>query len=271
LINVARLLLTPCFAVLLVAADNESATGDPFAASHQAIQSQLSAMLEHEHEQPQKVQQTQPVEPERSAQHSAPNGDNEGDVMLFARRFWGGREAELAAALDRLGRLRPTLESILDSEGVPKQLVAVVLVESGAQPLATSPREARGLWQFIPATARQYGLTVSDQRDERVQLELATRAAARYLRDLHTHFGDWPLALAAYNAGQATIESALSKAKATTFWQLSSFGMLPQETRNYVPAVLGAMQLLGMMQPVPPAGPKVRRDNWVYASAAVVN
>ena len=270
LISVARLLLAPFFAVILLAADNGSASDDPFAASHQTIESQLSAMLEHIQEQPHKVRENQPIQQEHTAQNTRPGESTEGEVKVFVRRFWGGRDADFVVAFDRLEQLRPKLEPILDTEGVPKQLVAVVLIESGAQPFALSPRQARGLWQFIPETARQYGLTVSDQQDERVQLESATRAAAHYLRDLHTHFGDWPLALAAYNAGQKIVDSALAKGRANTFWQLSSGDMLPPETRSYVPAVLAAMQLLGSPQTAATAAVKAQHDDWVYASSAVV-
>jgi soluble lytic murein transglycosylase-like protein len=104
------------------------------------------------------------------------------------------------------------------------------------------------------------------ERDERIPLDSATRAAAHYLRDLNRRFGDWPLALAAYNAGQKAVEDALEKGRATTFWQLSSAGLLPRETQTYVPAVLSAMQLLGSK---PPADIRIQphRENWVYASA----
>lgn len=193
------------------------------------------------------------------------------EIRTFAQRFWGGREDQLVAAIDRLQKLRPTLEPILETEGVPRQLVAVVLIESGAQPLAVSPRQARGLWQFVPGTARQYGLSVSEAKDERIYAEAATKAAARYLRDLHSHFGDWPLALAAYNAGEASVEGALAKGTAKTFWQLSTAGLLPQETRNYVPAVLAAMQLLGSEQPAIAIDNESQHIRWVYASSGLVN
>lgn len=157
------------------------------------------------------------------------------------------------------------------TEGVPRQLVAVVPIESGAQPLVVSPRQARGLWQFIPETARQYGLSVNERRDERIYIEAGTRAAARYLRDLHNRFGDWPLALAAYNAGEASVEGALAKRTGSTFWQLSSAGLLPQETRNYVPAVLAAIRLLGSDQPAIAIDSESQHVHWLYASSGVVN
>ncbi len=258
----ARLLVMTCLAIGLKAEGPPA--GDPFSAYYLAIEGQLSAVLEAERSTPPAIRKTI-----SAGEAMAPNASDE--IKTFARRFWGGREEEFAAALDRLRRLRPRLESILDTEGMPKQLAAVVLIESGARPLALSPRRARGLWQLIPETARRYGLVVSDERDERVQLEPATRAAARYLRDLYRHFGDWPLTLAAYNAGQAAVEAALEKGRAKTFWQLESEGLLPSETLGYVPAVVGAMQLIDSTPPILRIGEDSGRRNWVYAPTRIVN
>jgi membrane-bound lytic murein transglycosylase D len=242
---------------------------DPFAAYQQAVDSQLSGMLEHEQTPRREFSEAEPVPRDSPAQ---PKLNSEAEMKTFAKQYWGGREPQFMAAFDRLQRLRPALEPILEAEGVPKELAAVILVESGAQPLVLSPRQARGLWQFIPETARRYGLTVSAVKDERVQLEAATRAAARYLRDLNERFGNWPLALAAYNAGENAVQAALEKGRATTFSQLSAAGLLPAETRSYVPAVLAAMGLLGTKQADAAANPeKTTRDAWVYASAGVAN
>ena len=145
------------------------------------------------------------------------------------------------AARARVELLRPRVEPILRSEGVPAEMTAVLLVESAGNPRALSPKGARGLWQFMPETARRYGLRVDAERDDRLDLELSTRAAARYLRDLHQRFGDWPLALAAYNAGAVQVERAVRLGGAPDFWRLSAQGLLPQETRAYVPAVFRAM------------------------------
>lgn len=150
------------------------------------------------------------------------------------------------AARARVDQLRPWVEPILRSEGIPAEMTAVLLVESAGNPLALSPKGARGLWQFMPETARRYGLRVDAERDDRLDLELSTRAAARYLRDLHQRFGDWPLALAAYNAGAVQVERAVRRGGAPDFWRLSAQGLLPQETRAYVPAVFRAMPLAGL-------------------------
>ena len=168
----------------------------------------------------------------------------DGRLQQFAVQFWGGRVEDLKQALLRLEQLRPAMEPILQSEGLPGDLIAVVLVESAAQTNALSPRGARGLWQFIPSTAQRYGLIVDGRRDERLETEKATRAAARYLRDLYLQFGDWSLALAAYNAGEGSVQQAVNRGTAD-FLVLSSRRLLPAETRSYVPAVLAAVELLG--------------------------
>lgn len=143
----------------------------------------------------------------------------------------------------RVQQLRSVLEPILREEGLPTELAALVLIESGGQATALSPKGARGVWQFMPDTARRYGLAVDTSRDERVDVVKSTRAAARYLRDLHRQFNSWPLALAAYNAGEDAVQRALGKAASAEFERISQW--LPMETRNYVPAVLVAMKQFG--------------------------
>jgi soluble lytic murein transglycosylase-like protein len=146
-------------------------------------------------------------------------------------------------AIQRVQQLRSTIEPILRQEGVPSELSAIVLVESGGQLTAVSPKGARGAWQFMPDTARRYGLVVSAERDERLDLTKATHAAAQYLSDLYQQFGDWQLAFAAYNAGEQAVERAAARTGKKDFSAIQR--ALPQETRNYVPAVLNAMTLLG--------------------------
>ena len=165
-------------------------------------------------------------------------------VAAFANQFWNGRTEDLRKALERLSRIRPALEAILAQEGIPPEFAAVVLVESGASPFALSPKAARGLWQFEPATAGRYGLVVSDARDDRTDLFRSTHAAAQYLRDLYRSFGEWQLALAAYNAGEGALKQAIERARSSDFRILSDQRLIPAETRNYVPAVLAAVNLL---------------------------
>ncbi len=171
------------------------------------------------------------------------------------------------AASTRVRSLLPTLEPILRQEGVPTSLAAVALVESGGNPRALSPKGARGLWQFMPATARRYDLKVDFRTDERLDVEKSTRAAARHLRDLEEQFGSWELALAAYNAGADVVQKALRRAGSRDFATLSALRLLPAETRAYVPAVLAVAPLFGGEE-LGRAQPPARGGNVVYATAA---
>ena len=130
---------------------------------------------------------------------------------------------------------------IFRKEGVPVALLAVARVESNFNTMALSRKGALGLWQLMAATARRYGLRVDATLDERLDADKSTRAAAQYLRDLHIQFGDWLLALAAYNAGEDAVEHAVGRAQSNDFWELSRLKLLPAETRAYVPAILGAL------------------------------
>lgn len=154
------------------------------------------------------------------------------------------RPAVADAALSRIAVLRPMIDPILRAAGIPTELAAVVLVESGGNPMALSPKGARGLWQLMPETAQRYGLIVNSTEDDRLDVEKSTRAAAHYLSDLHSEFGSWPLALAAYNTGEQNLQSAIERSRSTDFTVLSSLGLLPLETRNYVPAVFAAVTQL---------------------------
>ncbi len=153
------------------------------------------------------------------------------------------RSIQLREAVERVQKLQPVFEPVLRQEGVPQQLAAVVLVESGGWSTALSAKGARGLWQLMPDTARRYGLVVSTNRDERLNVDKSTRAAARYLRDLHEQFNDWSLVFAAYNAGEQTVQRAIDRSGTTDFSRLNRF--LPAETRSYVPAVWASLARLG--------------------------
>lgn len=244
-----------------------NAADDPFAAYQSTVGKQLSEILRRTEEHPPVAAHRQET-PETAPARRGPAVD---EIAEFARQYWGGHEDALASAFARLQRLRPALEGILEAERVPKDLAAIALIESAAQPNALSPRQARGLWQLMPETARQYGLRVGADYDERLDIERATRAAARYLRDLYDSFSNWPLALAAYNAGQDAVQKALERSGATTFWQLSESRTIPQETRNYVPAVLAAMRLLRSGQPATPRLAMTPSGAWVYASISAPN
>ena len=129
------------------------------------------------------------------------------------------------------------------SAGVPEDLVWLACVESVWNPRAVSPAAAGGIWQFIPATATDYGLTVQNGNDERADPFKQTRVAAAYLRDLYTIFGDWTLAMAAYNSGEPRVMGAIVKNGNANFWELYDKQLLPKETCNYVPKILATIKL----------------------------
>jgi hypothetical protein len=185
-------------------------------------------------------------EPKSQSSGAIINGRRTGDDVLheFAGRYWGGQEENVRRAVERVALLRPTLDPILREAGIPVDVAALVLVESGGRTMAISPKGALGIWQLMPETARRYGLIVTPGLDERVDVVKSTHAAVRYLRDLYTQFGEWSLAFAAYNAGEHTVQRALQHG-GHDFESLSRGRQLPMETRNYVPAVLSAVHLLG--------------------------
>ena len=127
--------------------------------------------------------------------------------------------------------------------GIPEDLVWLAFVESVWNPRAISPAAAGGLWQFIPATAIDYGLKVQDGDDERNDPAKQTRVAAIYLRDLHTIFGNWELAMAAYNSGEPRVMGAIVKNGGADFWELYDKQLLPKETRDYVPKILASISI----------------------------
>jgi len=129
--------------------------------------------------------------------------------------------------------------------GVPEDLVWLAFVESVWNPRAVSPAAAGGLWQFIPATATDYGLKVESGNDERNDPLKQTRVAAVYLHDLYTIFGDWALAMAAYNSGEPRVMGAIVKNGRADFWELYDKQLLPKETRDYVPKILASIAVAG--------------------------
>lgn len=203
----------------------------------------------------------------------ASNDTTEPDATVlhnFAQKYWNGNDEAVRRAVARVTQLKPVLVPILQEEGIPDGIAALVLVESGGQPTALSPKGARGIWQFMPDTARHFGLTINSEIDDRLDVPKSTRAAARYLRDLHAQFGNWSLALAAYNAGGVLVQHAVLTSGSKDFGILSSKRLIPAETREYVPAVIAASHLLtGNSVPGKNAAQPSRMRKIVYATTAI--
>lgn len=141
---------------------------------------------------------------------------------------------------ERAAVLAPRLKTVFLEEGIPPELVWLAEVESSMNPQARSPVGAAGLFQFMPATAERFGLRVEPE-DERLDPEKSARAAAKYLRLLYKQFNDWPLSLAAYNAGEGRVGRVLREQKASCFEEIAEH--LPLETRMYVPKIMAVIAL----------------------------
>jgi membrane-bound lytic murein transglycosylase D len=161
-------------------------------------------------------------------------------VRHFIEIFANEQKEYFAKRLARSGRYFPMIAQVLQDAGLPQELAYLALIESNFQPHAVSPSGAVGLWQFIPQTARRFGLRIDSWVDERRDPVKSTRAAAAYLKELHARFGRWYLATAAYNAGQGAIHRAMKDSGAKDFWSLSAKAKLSDETRNFVPKFVAA-------------------------------
>jgi len=137
----------------------------------------------------------------------------------------------------------PMIEEALDVNGLPLELKYLTIVESALNPAALSRAGASGLWQFMLATGKQYGLEVNSLVDERRDPLKATYAACEYFKDLYRIYGDWTLALAAYNCGPGNVNKAIKRANGSTdYWQIYPY--LPKETRSYVPLFIAATYVM---------------------------
>src|SRR5215467_10272989 len=159
-------------------------------------------------------------------------------VAGYIAYFSGHGRGVFERAYARSGRYREMMLPILKQEEVPQDLIYLAQAESGFHPLAVSRVGARGIWQFMGSRGIGYGLHHIMWVDDRQDPEKSTRAAARHLKDLYNQFGDWYLAMAAYNSGPGTVQAAVKRTGYADFWELYRRNVLPKETRNYVPIIL---------------------------------
>jgi membrane-bound lytic murein transglycosylase D len=176
-----------------------------------------------------------PTSPQRVSTYRIQQNDQ---VLRFLEQFQTGyRRAVVERWLTRSGRFLPMALDIFREKGLPEELVFTAMIESGFDPVAVSHAGAKGLWQFMAPTARQYGLRVDRWLDERLDPEKATIAAANYLTDLYKTFGSWELVQAAYNAGETKVLRAIQGTGTRDFWSLADTRFLRDETKNFVPAI----------------------------------
>jgi membrane-bound lytic murein transglycosylase D len=142
--------------------------------------------------------------------------------------------------ISRSGRYLPMIQRIFREKGLPEELAYTAMIESGFSPRAVSRVGAKGMWQFMEATGRRYGLVINRWMDERLDPVKSTIAAAQYLGDLYGLFGHWFLAQAGYNAGEARVGRAIQRARTSDFWALTQTRHLPDETKLFVPQILAA-------------------------------
>lgn len=175
-------------------------------------------------------------------------GSPEKDMIRPPVRYWierlsGKERATFMADLARLEAVRPVIERIFEENDIPKELSYLCLIESGARANAVSPSGAVGYWQFMPDTAKRYGLQINRYVDERTNLEKSTKAAALYLRHLYTLFGDWYLAIAAYNAGEGAVARLMDNHRITSFWEIHEKMDIKNETIDFVPKFIATLIL----------------------------
>src|SRR3989441_12723924 len=174
----------------------------------------------------------------KNISHDLPLTVND-EVLSFLNFFQPPRgRAIVETGLNRAGRYREMISRVLREEGVPQDLIYLAQAESAFQPLALSRAGARGIWQFVAYRGQEYGLKRSWWVDERQDPEKATRAAAQHLRDLYHLYGDWYLAMAAYNCGPGNVQKGVERTGYADFWELYRRNVLPRETKNYVPIIV---------------------------------
>jgi len=166
------------------------------------------------------------------------------DTKFWTHYFTKREKARFERYLVNGEKYRPLIEKTFEDYGLPKELYYVGLIESGYNVSARSSASAVGPWQFIKATGKRYGLTIKFGVDERQSIVKSTKAAALFFQDLYNIFGSWELALSAYNAGEYGVIRRIRSANTRDFYKLSRMKKLPKETRQYVPKVLAAMNIV---------------------------
>lgn len=164
-------------------------------------------------------------------------------VDFYLQQFQGKQRRNFQRWLERSTQYQEFIEIELQQAGLPKDLFFLAMIESGFNPSAYSKAHAAGLWQFIRGTGKNYGLRIDSWVDERRDPIKATRAAIDYLSFLHEEFGDWYLAVAAYNAGEGKIARGLKRYQTNDFWELASKDYLSLETKRYVPKLIAAIKI----------------------------
>ena len=162
-------------------------------------------------------------------------------VNMYLDLFQNKQRKQFARWLARSTKYKPLMEKAFREAGLPLDLIYLSMIESGFYQRAYSKSHAVGLWQFMRGTGRQYHLRIDRYVDERRDTEKSTKAAADYLSDLYQEFGDWHLAVAAYNGGPGKIRSGLKKYKTKNFWELANHKFLRLETKRYVPKLIAAI------------------------------
>lgn len=164
-------------------------------------------------------------------------------VEMYLDLFQGKQRKYFGRWLARSGRYRDMMHAELEAAGLPKDLIYLAMIESGYNQRAYSKSKAVGLWQFMAGTGRQYGLSITRYVDERRDAEKSTIAAVSYLNDLYEEFGDWYLAVAAYNGGPGTMRKAIRKTKSDDFWKIAQKKYLRLETKRYVPKLIATIMI----------------------------
>ncbi len=162
-------------------------------------------------------------------------------VLSYVDAFQTRLRKEFEGGLRRSGAYLPLIKKIFREEGLPEDLAYMAHQESAFKNNAYSRARAKGMWQFMSFTGRRYGLRRDLWVDERSDFEKATRAAAGYLKDLYARYGDWYLAMAAYNAGEGKIDRAIRGARTRDYWEIARTRYIRRETKYYVPAILASI------------------------------